>query len=777
MIPTPSGRRVLPIAAELHAQPAQTLSLQALVPVPKPAIAWGVNQDILEHCLAEHEVAVFARDPTDYWPVDPKILHMWRQIPAWDPALPCDELYIFTDGSFFEHATNATWAVVFLAMQGKQIGRVGVRAGVAQGPSQHGDAHARQPSAFDGELEAIMHAMAVAAGTPCRNVHLGADCETAIATAQGQTETAAWDLVSRATVSLHALLTMQSKRLFFHKILAHAGCALNGMADSVAKAVGKAPEQGADAAFDNLWSAIVEKTADHLWMVPSHHVTTTSLPYLSDTGTWAQASCNIQLPLAMERPFSMPRPDTTECPVDIDLRVLQYNVLSLKAAGAMDLVARGLRRANIDIAGVQETRLHLRGITTQGDFWVLHAPCTDQGIGGAQLWIRQSSKWDRQAFTIIHQEPQILVALGSYQGLKLLLVSAHAPPAVSTAAALQEWWLHLATVLHRTPAACTPVMFLDANATFRKGPSTAETLQSEPICCNAQHLRDFARKQGLALSPQALPSGEPLYSWTSPQGHRKLIDYVGVPADWLAACEAQPSPSLGDLYEDIDHQPVLMRICTTACAAPLQHRNRIDTQLWATTDGARLAQGVTARCRPITWASCATDHVDQLQRHLYQGLTDGKPVLPPRPRNPALTAATLAMVREQRHLRRCTRHTQRTATRAFLHLFLRAWQSHGQVDDRFVRTEHRCRKQAAASWALQYGQGKIMRQAMWEDKATYTRNMIAQARNDGPAQFAFRLTTHRATLSRPGPPPLPSGRAGPAYGQGPGGRQFRPLFR
>ena len=328
VIPTPSGRRVLPIAAELHAQPVQTLSLQALVPVPKPAIAWGVNQDILEHCLAEHEVAVFARDPTDYWPVDPKILRMWRQLPAWDPALPCDELYIFTDGSFFEHAANATWAVVVLAMQGKQIGRVGVRAGVAQGPSQHGDAHARQPSAFDGELEAIMHAMAVAAGTPCRNVHLGADCETAITTAQGQTETAAWDLVSRATVSLHALLTMQSKRLFFHKIkiLAHAGCALNGMADSVAKAVGKAPEQGADAVFDNLWSAIVEKTADHLWMVPSHHVTTTSLPYLSDTGTWAQASCNIQLPLAMERPFSMPRPDTTECPVDIDLRVLQYNV-------------------------------------------------------------------------------------------------------------------------------------------------------------------------------------------------------------------------------------------------------------------------------------------------------------------------------------------------------------------------------------------------------------------------------------------------------------------
>ena len=293
----------------------------------------------------------------------------------------------------------------------------------------------------------------------------------------------------------------------------------------------------------------------------------------------------------------------------------------------------------------------------------------------------RAASGDRQAFTIIHQEPQILVALGSYQGLKLLLVSAHAPPAVSAAAALQEWWLHLATVLHRTPAACIPVMFLDANATFRKGPSTAETLQSEPICCNAQHLRDFARKHGLALSPQALPSGEPLYSWTSPQGHRKLIDYVGVPAEWLAACEAQPSPSLGDLYEDIDHQPVLMRICTTACAAPLQHRNRIDTRLWATTDGARLAQGVTASCRPITWASCATDHIDQLQRHLYQGLTDGKPVLPPRPRNPALTAATLAMVREQRHLRRCTRHAQCTATRAFLHLFLRAWQSHGQVDD------------------------------------------------------------------------------------------------
>ena len=68
-----------------------------------------------------------------------------------------------------------------------------------------------------------------------------------------------------------------------------------------------------------------------------------------------------------------PQSDETAVSVSVELRLLQYNVLSLKAPGAADLLAQGLRRYCVDLAGLQETRQRHTGITTQDGFWVLHA--------------------------------------------------------------------------------------------------------------------------------------------------------------------------------------------------------------------------------------------------------------------------------------------------------------------------------------------------------------------------------------------------------------------
>ena len=65
----------------------------------------------------------------------PKLLRLWGLLPAWDHTQPCEELYLFTDGSFYDGAPHATWAVVVLALQNGSIRRVGVCAGVAQGPA------------------------------------------------------------------------------------------------------------------------------------------------------------------------------------------------------------------------------------------------------------------------------------------------------------------------------------------------------------------------------------------------------------------------------------------------------------------------------------------------------------------------------------------------------------------------------------------------------------------------------------------------------------------
>ncbi|CAE7557354.1 X-element\ORF2 [Symbiodinium sp. CCMP2592] len=712
------------------ATPAGTvqLSLADLVPPSQPAITWGVNQDILLHCFEDHDLHQFAQPPEVYRTVDASLLRLWHQLPAWQPELQCEELFIFTDGSFFDGAPQATWAVVIVALQAGQIVRVGTRAGVAQGPANHGPMHARQPSAFDGEIEAILHAFAVVANVPCRAAHVGADSEAALTVAQGLAATAEWDLTARATVSVRALVAMQSKGLYLHKVLAHAGCALNGLADGLAKAVGRNLSLEATGTFQTLWSAIAEGVVDHLWLVPPHPHTAYSLPPLNDAGTWDRAYCEIVAPDDLQRPFCMPEPDVVAKPVPLDLRVLQYNALSLKAPGAPELLARGLRKHAVDIAGLQETRQRQTGITTISDYWVLHAPCTDQGIGGAQIWVRHNPRWDRQAFTIVHQEPQILVVLGSFDGVRMLLVSAHAPPATTAADVIQDWWgtWRLPSIEH------PPIVFRSsswmqmqrsAGSPWFRALSSARPFATMRRACSNLRLHG---RLGSAHS-----------FW--PTGYRKLIDYIGMPAEWEHTCTVQETPRLGDLYEDVDHQPVFLRLEATVDATPVQHRNQIDCRFWTIPESSQAVTTVAQYSPPVPWTTRTTAHVDALQQHLYHGVKSCIPAISPKPRNPALTPDTLAKVRLQRHLRRCTRHAQQASRRAFLHMCLRAWAQQGRPVSSVIRAEENARICAAARWARQYRQGKELRRSMWTDKAEFTRRAIVQARADGPAQFSHRL--------------------------------------
>ena len=194
-----------------------------------------------------------------------------------------------------------------------------------------------------------------------------------------------------------------------------------------------------------------------------------------------------------------------------------------------------------------------------------------------------------------------------------------------------------------------------------------------------------------------------------PQGHRKLIDYIGVPSQWVQACTVHTNPKLGDVHEDIDHQPILLQLSAKVQAAPIQHRNRLDARIWATPAGGHLADHVASCCLPVPWNVCTTTHVDRLQRHMYRGIQQCLPDLPPKPRNPALTNDTLALVRLHRHLRRCTKQARRNADRAYLLLCFQTWASRCDPEPRAVRAEKRYRIAAATRWAIQYRQGKAMR--------------------------------------------------------------------
>ncbi|CAE7820750.1 unnamed protein product [Symbiodinium microadriaticum] len=759
LIPTPLGRRTLhvmssavgcnslsqgPTGAEAPPRAEQPMAtrrqivLADLVAEPVAAVTWGVNADICEACFADHVLPGFTQQAPPLCTLGHAALRHWSCLPAWNPSQLCDELFMFTDGSYFPGSPFASWAVVIIARQGDHIGRVGLRAGVARGPMHGGSKVRPELSAFDGELEAALHALAIAAAIPCPLVQVGVDCAAAIDVIQGQVALKPQDAVAHAAVAIRALLMMQGKTVLVHKVLAHAGCALNGLADAAAKSVLK-QEHAPTEDFSSFWMAVSEGVVAKLWLVPSHPLTACTLPHLSGSGTWSQAHCAVKRQTPLDSIFGTHPKEAPTQRVDLHLRILQYNALSLRGAGATDLIARGLAKHRVDIAGLQETRLKTEGITTIDDFWVLHSPCTPQGHGGAQIWVKRSKHWDRQAFAILHREPQVLVALGVFQGVRVLLVSAHALPACSPDADIQEWWGHYDTILHKSPANCVPIFMMDANATFAGGAEIADTHQCRPTCGNSSRLLAFACRRGLGLSPQQTPTGKQLFSWTSPNGHRKLIDYVAWPQEWAAHGTVHPGVLLGDLHEDIDHQPVCLDLHATLAAPRQVTRNGLDTRMWQNPAAATTAAAAALACPPIPWTADSTAHVDCIHRHLFSCMKGAEIHCPSAPRNPALTEPTLELVRAHRHLRRCSNHALRLADRAYLQLCLHAWRSRADTDHNLCLRDQKYRRLAAGAWARQYRHAKRMRAAMWHDKAEFTRRGIEQCRGAGPAVFAHKL--------------------------------------
>ena len=252
---------------EISATPCcRTLCLADLVPCPAPAVTWGVNDDIREACLAGHTVA-HLHGPEVHAELDPTAAIAWNLLPVLPVGLQCDELFVFTDGSYFKDATFSTWALVALIRSGSAVYRAGFWAGVTH--DLHG--HTSQPSAYDGELEALLHALALAAATPCMVCHIGADCESAVAVATGSCPTAPTDRTARAAVGLNALTAAQGKTIHFHKVVAHSGCGFNDLADQLAKRVGRKGEGSSSIGpWENFWQGISETVVDRLWLTAKH---------------------------------------------------------------------------------------------------------------------------------------------------------------------------------------------------------------------------------------------------------------------------------------------------------------------------------------------------------------------------------------------------------------------------------------------------------------------------------------------------------------------------
>ena len=750
------------------------ITLDTLIPPPKPVAGFGVSREMLQESLKAYTFAALSNQLSTVRVRHESAFSVWADLPVWDTTQPIDELFLFVDGSFEPSTGAAAWALVALARCGPDVCKLGFIGNFAR---------VYPASAYTAELEAILHAEALALSTRCALVHIASDCQAALLTSSGQSPTVASDHIARAAMSLHFAHQCEGRRPFRHKVAGHDGCAFNELADCIAKSYTR---HGArPGLFDPghaFWAAVEEGLFEWTWLL---HVTSSfSLPPLTPSSGWSEANCRFPPSTAPATIGTRPPPDAVPSCCRLRLRCVQYNCLSLKGIAARELLLRGLEQSHVHVAFLQECRVSQDPIIDLGTFWVLSSQPTPRGGEGCQIWLRKSysltddhsAVWQRNSFTILVSEPRLLVVLAEAGGLRFCLVSAHAFTSAQAPQICEEWWEHLAHSIHRAPGRCVPLCGIDANARFEQDPRQPDTHHCMPCGVNAECLLAFASAHRLFISPQYASDGHALTSWISPTGRKALLDYVLAPYEWQPVSLTSALPGLGDLHEGIDHFPITCRFTprlqvTAACNPRPVNWRALDS------DFGRSVANFAIRTAPdVAWDVDVTTHVDVLHRHFNEVAAKLLPEHAKRPRSPVFTTDTLQLVLNRRGIRRTVKNTARTANRTILAVVVQAWKAVKEAPSSPVSplVYRLCRDAQAASrnavrWQIVlFNHNKATWAAMAKDKADFFRSVNNQARDAGPAQFAHRLRAILRTGRRFKTPlvlPLLQSHDGPAVGR------------
>ena len=264
---------------------------------------------------------------------------------------------------------------------------------------------------------------------------------------------------------------------------------------------------------------------------------------------------------------------------------------------------------------------------------------------------------------------------------------------------------------------------------------------------------DFAHRVNGDVSDQFDCRGERLTSWTSPGGHQSLLDYVVYPRTWRPGAVTLPTPDLQDLHSGRDHDPVALELNITCQSTRTQDSLHVDVAALSTAHGQAVARRALESMPMIPWSVDSTRHVDLVHRHLHAQLRDLPPA-PPRARNPALTPATIELVRSKRHMQRCLAVVRMRSKNLVLWALFKAWRDGGRSargDAARIRNMHRLELHRLEMFRQAR---QALTQAMQRDKADFARRAYHQAREAGPREFAFKLRAVLRTGRRFRAPPL-----------------------
>ena len=690
-------------------------------------LKFAVNQEVGVHVFAPSAVANLQKEVrAELHPAAATLLASLVPLPT---DLAGHQAMLFVDGSYDTTSKQGTWAVAVVVEDQHVWYWGGFASGYFAGYKDD------STSAYHAELYAQLVAHLIVAASPWKRSCIFYDATAAAQVTSCEAAAKEWEPLQQGAAAARLGLAISQREPTLVHVKSHTGHPGNELADSIATGAHSSGSQPAHLQ-EHLQQVVHEKVLDWIWL-PQASTCSPVWPVLDDTGvTTTSTVAAVSNPVHCPADWAFPAEAEQKPARRIQVRFCTYNTLSSRSCLQKRSLHSFLKLQQLDVFALQETRETVEPVRIV-DGVHRFASQAIQGQLGCQIWVdvtRQKDAWDPQAFAIVHSHPRLLIVRAKLRQQPVLLVSGHARTTTASDQEVQEWWDLFDDALRRAPRGCVPLIGVDANAHWSA---------NVPTNANACHMEAVMSKLSLESSGTHLANGQPITTWTSPQGVSYCLDFVLLPKEWRAATTVHGAIPILDEHSGIDHDPLLVELEVHLAQNVQSRHKRLDVERMHTSEGKRDIEHIFRTAPCPHWSVDADTHLQCLNQHFQQQLLRHFPVQTRQPRNPVTSPETWALLLRKRMMRRAHHTSARTWARECLRFCFRTWASIGDAANALSSSFVRRLAREVIDSTIYGGKMRLLarqiRRSAKVDEARYTRQVFQEAANTGPARKAHLI--------------------------------------
>eukprot|EP00435_Cladocopium_sp_Y103_P051648 s459_g16.t1 len=593
----------------------------------------------------------------------------------WDFATPGQTIWIYYDGSArirSEAQSIAAAAAAFIQIQSQWFFAGAIAAPLPSAKNSYDAEHFASAISlkFGYDLLKIHEGM----GVTIPDLHFCFDSLTVGNQTAGMWNCFCHPALGTALRNIHRVLETRFQAVIWHwHVRGHVGHPGNELVDFLANEAHGSEPTSTTRWLETISSARFRQASDWFWILFEPHY----LPY------WKGHQLHFLMPSTTPTAEQLGMPlDATPASavsdsprVKLQLRLATCNVLSL--CGKADDIECGitgpsrqammlaqLNEEHIVIFGLQETRLRRLHHAHSDEYYLFKSAATDKGhfgiIAGFSKQLpyaycdatQTSYKFKEQDFSIVHQDPRILIIRVSAQALKCLVIVCHAPHSGQDLAEIELWWAKLHDLIPQNYITWPLVLLTDANATV--GHTVDDAIgdhQAGQHDAKSDPFEAFVRRTDTWLPSTFASSHQgPGDTWVHSGGRMKRIDYIALPKSWAPiSCSSWISTTIDPSITRTDHQAPCVELHCDGELYPSKPKLTAKRRL---TSGKQLDLTRLVEAEEIDPNVDVHTHAARLQQILLSAIKPQAEDDHVMPKKQTMSAATWALVLQKRAARK-----------------------------------------------------------------------------------------------------------------------------